>query len=176
MLLLVLRHAEIHPDRVKGGDIRQLGIAGHGVDVGALALHGLTGLTVERRVDPRVAKIEPGLVDRSFGGVHGGARAVKLPGGVVQVALRNRIELGQRLDARVVGLGGAQARLLHFQLPLHGIKLGLKGFGVDGEHQLPLLHRRAFGVMNGIQKAGYARGDLHALRTFGLGDKAHVGG
>ena len=130
---LVLRNAEVHPDRVDGGDVGEVRAFGRRVDESTLALQRPARQAGHRRADRRVAQIEPRLLDLGQGAEHGGTGRVEVALGIVEVGLRQRVLLGQRLDTFEVGFGRGQARLLRLQLALRRVELRVEGLGVEDE-------------------------------------------
>ena len=116
-------------------------------------------------------KIEPRLLDVGLGGFDRCGGGEKLSGGVVELALAQRLPCGQRFDPGEVVARDLQPRLLFGELALRRIELGLERLGVLQEHDLPGLDEAAFGIDALVEEAVDARHDLHLARALRLADE-----
>jgi hypothetical protein len=108
----VLRDAEVHPDRVERGDVRQVRAFRRRIHVGALTLQRAAGEAGDGRSDRRVAEVELRVVDLRIRRENRGSGRVELAFRAIEVRKRQRVLLGQRLHAPERGLGGGEAGLL----------------------------------------------------------------
>src|SRR5262249_30015427 len=168
---LVLRDAEVHPDRVDRHHVGELGAVGHRVDVGALALLRTARIPRHGGADGGVAEVQLGLAQLRLGGVHRRIRRVVVALRAVEVGARHRVLRGERLGAIEVGLRGGEARLLREHLALRRVELRLEGLRIELEQDLPLLDQLTLVGSDAIEEARESRHDFHAARALGLGDE-----
>ncbi len=166
---LVLRDAEVHPDRIQRGNVGEIRAFRRGVDVRALPLQRAAGKPGDGRGDGRVAQVELRVLDLGIGRKDCCSGGVELALRLVEIRLRQCVLLGQRLDARIRGLRGNKPRLLRLQLALGAIQLRVERLGIEHEHDLALLDELALFVADAIQEAGDARDDVDLPRALGLG-------
>ncbi len=151
-------------DGVDGGDRgeqRRLALA-H--EVAHLVL-GLADEPGDGRGDARVGEVEARPLEVGLAGLHLGGTGLPGRDGVVELGLAHGPLGDQRREALHVqvalvelGLAGRQG----------GLGLGQRGdvlLVVDGEEQLPLLDRRAFHVVDGLEIPLDAGPDLHVLES-----------
>jgi hypothetical protein len=143
------------PDQVAGLDLRR------------------ADQSVDRSGDPGVAKVERGLLDRGLGGVDLRARRVARREGVVQLALADRRLLGERQQARDVGVGLLEPGLRGSEVRLRVGKSGLERQRIDLVEEVTLAHERALGERHLVQVALDAGADLDVLRAARLADHFH---
>ena len=165
---LVLRDAEVHPDRIERRDVGEVRAVRERVHVRALALQRAAGDTGERRGDGGVAQVEVRLVDLRLRREDGRLGGVELALGAVEVGLRQRVLLGQRLHAAIGHFRGGKPRLLRLQLAARRVELRLERLRVELEHELALLDELAFPVRDAVEETRHARDDVDLARAFGL--------
>ena len=168
-LHLVLGDAEVDPHRRQHGDRRQLAVLR--IDIGAVGNGREAADAVDRGNDRGVGEVELGRFELRLRLRDCGGGLLVLPLRIVQVFLGQRVLLGKGLGARQIGLGHFHRSLVPLQRGRCGVDLRLERLWVHFEQDLARLDHGAFDVDALVEKAGYARGDVHCLRTLRLRDE-----
>src|SRR5262249_43613247 len=144
---------------------------GGGADVGALLELGEARQPGERRDDRGVREIQLRLAHRTLGGQHCRSGGLLVSHGIVEILLRHRVLLRERLHAREVRFAYLQAGLLLGQLAAGLLQRRLERLLIHDEERLARLDQITLRVGALFQEAVDAGADLHFPGALRLADE-----
>jgi len=168
-LHLVFGDAEVDPHGRQHRDGGELAVLR--IDVGAVGHCREAGNAVDGRRDDRVREVELRRLELRLRLRDGRGRLFVLPLRIVEVLLRQRVLLRERLGAREVRLGDFHRCLIALQRGRRGVDLRLEWFLVHPEQHLARLDDGALGVHALVEESRYPRRDVDRLRALRLRDE-----
>ncbi len=170
-----LRDAEVHIHRIEAGDGRKRALLTRCDQVSSRNVDPADG-ALDRRLDQRVTQIQFGSVDS---GLVRFERGLLLGGSGyrdVEILLRRRLLLYQRLEAGDVPSKPDERGLVLRQFGLSLLERGPVQRRLDAEKGVAFVNRRAFFEKDVFEKAGYAGYDDDRFLGFGLPHEVTVNG